>query len=157
MTQLITAAEVVAIAFTDGEYIPQGCIAQSDIDAAVERWVKPVVGKALLEAIEQGSYAELKESYLKPVVALYTRLVVQPRLNVSTSPLGLTVASSSSRKGADEAARRELRLSIKERAHFLRQRLIEYIEEHSDEIAEYDKSKNILNRCRCDGGFVQIH
>jgi hypothetical protein len=24
-------------------------------------------------------------------------------------------------------------------------------------LAEYDPEQNILNRCRCDGGFVQIH
>jgi hypothetical protein len=157
MAELITAEEVIAIAFTDGQYIDAGVIAQCDIDAAIERWVVPVVGRALLEAVAEGKYEELREHYLKPVIALYTRQQVQPRLNVSTSQAGLSVVTTSSRKAADEAARRELQRSLKARAKFLRQRLEEYLDEHKAELTEYNEKQNILKRCRCDGGFVQIH
>lgn len=157
MAELITAEEVIAIAFTDGQYIDAGVIARCDIDAAIERWVVPVVGRALLEAVAEGKYEELREHYLKPVIALYTRQQVQPRLNVSTSQAGLSVVTTSSRKAADEAARCELQRSLKARAKFLRQRLEEYLDEHKAELTEYDEKQNILKRCRCDGGFVQIH
>ena len=72
----------------------------------------------------------LKEDYLKPVIALYTRLLVQPRLNAATSQGGLSVITTSSRKAADAEARRELQRSLKARAKFLRQRLEEYLDEH---------------------------
>lgn len=156
MTQFITEAEIKSLAFTDGEYIADGCISQCDIRSVVERWVVPVVGRAVIEAVEGGKYEELKEEYLKPVVALYTRLEVQPRLNASTSQMGLSVAATSSRRAASDKAREELRRSLKQRAHQLRLRLSDYLEEHQTEIAEYDRKHNILNRCRCDGGFIQI-
>ena len=157
MAELVTSAEVIAIAFTDGQYIEQSVISPCDIEAATERWVTPVVGRALLEAVAQGKYEELKEDYLKPVIALYTRLLVQPRLNAATSQAGLSVITTSSRKAADAEARRELQRSLKARAKFLRQRLEESLDGHKAELAEYDEKQNILKRCRCDGGFVQIH
>mgnify|MGYP007057708475 CR=1 FL=1 len=156
MAELITSAEVIAIAFTDGQYIEQSVISPCDIEAATERWVTPVVGRALLDAVAGGKYGELKEDYLKPVIALYTRLLVQPRLNVQTSQLGLTVPSDTKHRAADEKARAELRHALRERADSMRRRLWEYLEQHSLTIAEYHREDNILNRCSCDGGFVQI-
>ena len=157
MNELITSAEVVDIAFSDGNYINAASIAECDIAAATERWVVPVTGRALIRAVKAGKYEELREDYLKPVIALYTRLLVQPRLNAATSQLGLSVVATSSRRAADKDARSELQRSLRSRAQFLRQRLDEYLAEHADELAEYDPEQNILNRCRCDGGFVQIH
>ena len=45
---IITSAQVVDIAFSDGGYLSPDAIAEADIASAVERWVKPVVGEALL-------------------------------------------------------------------------------------------------------------
>ncbi|MBR4994946.1 MAG: hypothetical protein IKY82_02665 [Alistipes sp.] len=156
MIEFITPAEVRAIAFTDGEYVASECIAPCDIAAATERWVVPVVGRVLLEAVAEGRYAELKEEYLKPVIALYTRLLVQPCLNASTSQLGLSVSSTSARRAADSKAREELQRALRQRAHFLKLRLSDYLNDNADAFEEYDARKNILNSCRCDGGFVQI-
>lgn len=157
MKELITPNEVIGIAFSDGNYIDADAISECDIAAATERWVVPVTGRALIRAVKAGKYEELRDDYLKPVIALYTRLLVQPRLNAATSQLGLSVVTTSSRKAADKDARKELQRSLRERAQFLRQRLDEYLAEHAAELAEYDPKQNILNRCRCDGGFVQIH
>lgn len=153
---IITAAEVIATAFSDGEYIATEAIAEADIIAATERWVVPVTGSALLEKVLQGEYAELR-SLLTPAIAFHTRLLLQPRLNAATSQLGLTVASSNARKGADEALRSELMRSLRIRARQALRTLSTFLEQNSEHYAEYEQKANILNRCCCDGGFVQIY
>ena len=153
---IITPSQVVQIAFSDGCYIDPATIAEADIAVATERWITPVVGQPLLDAVAAGSYAELRDDYLLPAIALHTRQLVQPRMNASTGQLGLAVVSSSTQRAADEALRRELQQSVKERARAALKRLSAYLDAHSAEIAEYDEKSNVLKRCCCDGGFVQI-
>ena len=153
---VITPAEVVEVAFSDCGYLSSDVVAEADIAVAVERWITPVVGEPLLEAVAAGRYAELKSDYLLPAIALYTRLVVQPRLNGATGQLGLTVVGASTQRAASDGVRQELQRAIKERASGALKRLSRYLDEHADEIAEYDEKCNILKRCSCDGGFVQI-
>lgn len=154
---IITSAEVVELAFSDGGYVASEAIAEIDVVAATERWIVPVVGRALLESVAEGKYEELKSDYLAPAIALYTRLLVQPRLNVATNQLGLTTPAGTSHKAAERAAREELQRALKIRARTALKRLSEYVDENRELFAEYIPSKNILKRCWCDGGFVQIH
>ena len=156
MSELITQAEVVALAFTDGEYLSPNVIAKADISAAVNRWIKPVVGQALLWAVKDGEYAEFAEKHLKPTIAAFVRCLVQPRLNVVTGQAGLATPVGSYHKAADEEARRALLRSLVGRATALRAEMSDYLEANADKIGEYDPKQNVLNRCRCYGGFVQI-
>ena len=153
---IITAAEVLSAAFTDGAYLAPETISDADIWAAVERWIVPVTGRRLLEAVERGSYADFASAYLKPCVAAYTRLLIQPRLSAVTSQLGVTAPASASHKAADEGMRRELMRSLRKRAHALRRRMSEYLNNPPHTMSEYVAEENVLNRCSCDGGFVQI-
>ncbi len=155
--KIITAEEVLAEAFTDGEYIAANVIAHSDITAAIERWILPITGHELLEAIEAGSYPEFTSQYLKPAIAAYTRLEIQPRLNVATGQLGLSLPRTSYHKVADESMRRELMTALKRRAYMLRRRMSSHLDKHAEEMPEYDPKRNILKRCCCNGGIVQVH
>jgi hypothetical protein len=153
---IITSAQVVDIAFSDGGYLSPDAIAEADIASAVERWVKPVVGEALLEEVVAGKYEELREEFLSPVVAFYTRLLVQQRLNAVSSQAGLAVSVGTNCKVAEESLRREHLRAIKLRARTALKALSDYLNAHADEIAEYEPQCNILNRCSCDVGIVQI-
>ena len=155
--KIISPAEVVALAFSDGGYVAPEVVAQADITAAIERWIRPVVGDALLSAVQGGAYAELAEEYLRPAVAAYVRLALQPRLNVATSQLGLCAPNSSHLKAADAVARRELMRSLRTRASTLLRRLSTHLEQNKGAFKEYSSKDNILNRCSYDGGFVQIY
>lgn len=155
-TNIITPAEVISKAFSDGGYLSPDVVGEEDIAVAVERWILPVVGEALLEAVAAGKYEELCSDYLKPAIALHSRLVVQPRLNCATGQLGLSVAAATTHRVASDGLRGELQRAIKERARVALRRLSRYLDAHAAEIAEYDEKCNILKRCSCDGGFVQI-
>lgn len=153
---IISPTEVINTAFADGGYLPPEAISKADIAAATDRWVRPVVGQALLEAVAEGRYGELKNNYLLPAVAFYTRYLVQPRLNSATSGLGLTVANGSSRKAADKSAREELQRALKISARAALRHLSDYLDEQAEQFAEYDAKKNILHHCCLDGGFVTV-
>lgn len=156
MKQIITPAQVVEIAFTDGEYIAAESIAEADIAAATERWILPVAGSEVLEAVAEERYGDFAEEYLKPAIALYTRCLVQPRLNVSTSMLGLSSPASANRKAADKEHTLALMASLRKRARTALRSMSDYLQANAADMAEYDPKSNILNRCTTDGGFVQI-
>lgn len=150
---IITPAEVIATAFSDGEYVAPEAIAEADIIAATERWVVPVMGSELLGKIAEGAYAELKSDYVAPAVALYTRLLVQPRLNAATSQLGLSVPAGT-HKAAEKSLRGELQRALKTRAQMALRRLSDYLDDNAKQFAEYTPKKNILKHCSCSGGIV---
>ncbi|MEG2613231.1 MAG: hypothetical protein RR971_07060, partial [Alistipes sp.] len=78
MKTLITPAQVVALAFADGEFITEQSITQADIVAAEERYIVPVVGRKLYVQLLAGSRAEFVTDYLAAAVALFTRASLQP-------------------------------------------------------------------------------
>jgi hypothetical protein len=157
MKNIISISELHSIAFCDGGYIPQDVISESDIMTATERWVIPITGRKLMEAVAQGKYPELRQEYIAPTIALYTRVLVQPRLNAMSGVGGLTTAGGSQRKAAEESLRKEYQSAIRSKARALLRALSEELNRKAKEIAEYDPKENILNRCCCDGGFVQVY
>ena len=108
-----------------------------------------------MKAIMLGKYKEFTEKVLKPTIAAYVRLDMQPRLNASTGQLGLSVVAGANNKAADEKLRHELMTSLRRRARTLRKYMVEYLEEHPI-LREYTGNDNVLHKCSCDGGIVQI-
>lgn len=156
MNNIMTPADVVRLAFTDGEYVAPDAIGGADIEAAFSRRIEPVAGRALCEALRGGAYPELLADYVAPALALCVRVLVQPRLNAATGQLGLAVPSASNRRAADVAVRAELARALRIRAREAVRRMSDYLEANAARIAEYVPERNILKRCSCDGGFVQI-
>jgi hypothetical protein len=155
-TNIISPSEVVAVAFSDGAYLPPEVIAEEDIAVAVARWITPVVGEGVLQAVAEGKYPELKSDYLLPAIAHHTRLLVQPRLNCATTPMGATVVGTSTQRLPTDPMLRGLMRSLRERARHSLKRLSAYMDASSEQIAEYKTKCNVLKRCSCDGGFVQV-
>lgn len=157
MQTLITPKQAVALAFTDGEQAPPGAIVPADLAAAETRYIVPVIGKTLHEKVLAGAYPELLTGYLAPALALFARVVAQPRLDVRTGPDGLTAPRSDAFQPAGEAAMRRLQRALRDEARTLLRRAVAHIAAHGDDYPEYDAEQNIFNRCRIDGDLVQIH
>ena len=156
MNNIITPAEVVRLAFTDGEYVSPEVVGEADIEAAIRRRIEPVAGRAMCEAMRGGAYPDFVRDYAAAAIALCVRVMVQPRLNVATGQTGLAVPAGTYRKAADADARAELARALRIRAREAVRRMSDYLEANADTMAEYDPNENILKRCNCDGGFVQI-
>ena len=106
MNTLITPLQVLRLAFGDGEYLPPETITEADIAAAEQRYIVPVIGRALYEKLLGGSYAGFRTGYLAAPAALFTRVAVQPRLDIRTGQCGTTAPKSAYGQPAGDTARR---------------------------------------------------
>ncbi|MBP9544199.1 MAG: hypothetical protein KBE58_04055, partial [Alistipes sp.] len=88
-------------------------------------------------------------------VALFTRIAVQPRLDIRTGQCGTVAPKSGSYQPADAQSLRELQRSLRRQARTLLRRAAEYLEAHAAEFPEYDPDNNILKRCTTDGNLIQ--
>ncbi len=128
---IIEPEEVRLIAFSDVASVPIEMMCGANIEYAISRFVEPVAGRKLLEAIADGGYDDLKRRFVQGAVALYVRYI--------------------SGYDSEENA---LRVLTRAR-HYLKQ-MSHHLEVHSSLYAEYDGAENILNRCKIHGDLVQI-
>ena len=155
MNTLITPAQAVALAFTDGEYLAPEAIGEGDIAAAEQRYIVPVIGRAFHEKLLAGLHAGFTAEYLAAPVALFTRIAVQPRLDIRTGQCGTTAPKSAYAQPAGDTARRCRQRALLAQARTLLRRAAEHLEAHAAEFPEYDSDNNILKRCTTDGNLIQ--
>lgn len=148
---LITPAEVIARAFTPGELVSPDDITREDILAAESRWIDPVIGEELHNALIASMYPDFMEHYLLQPLALYTRLLVQDRLNVKTSSAG----TSAPERAASDKALHRMKAALGREAAVLLRRMSDHLNRTRGEYPEYDPAKNPLNRCSIHGNIVQ--
>ena len=156
MKTIISPAEAVALAWGTGEYVPPEAISESDIAAAEQRYITPVIGRRLTAALADGRYEELRLDYAAPALAMFVRVTVQPSMDIRSGQAGSVVQSGSCSKPADNDARRASLRSLRCRAGELLRRLSERLDAAAGAYPEYIPEKNILKRCSTDGGIVQI-
>ena len=157
MNTLITPLQVLKLAFGNGEYLPPDAFGEADIAAAEQRYIVPVIGPELYEKLLAGTHAAFRDEYLAPPAALFTRLALQPRLDIRSGQCGTSAPKSSWGQPADQEALRRQCRALRSEARTLLRRAVAYLDSHRREFPEYLPEKNILNRCTTDGGFVQIH
>ncbi len=156
MKTLITPTEAVALAFGDGEYVAPEAIAEADIAAAERRYIVPVVGQKLYARLTEGAHAEFTAEYLAPAAALWTRVLVQPRLDVRTGQCGTVAPKPAGAQPASDAQCLRLMRSLRTKARTLLRRAAEYLAENAKSFPEYDPQDNILKKCTIHGNFIQI-
>lgn len=152
---LTTAAEVVELAFAEGEYMPESAVSAADIAVAECRYILPVVGRALYDKMLDGHYEELRGEYVAPAAALFTRLEMQPLLDIRTGRFGAVAPKSDCTEAAAREQILDVRRALRRKARTLLHRLSDYLGSHADAFPEYDPDDDILNRCTTDGGLVQ--
>ncbi|MFR9650741.1 MAG: hypothetical protein SNG35_01800 [Rikenellaceae bacterium] len=130
MRCLIEPQRVIAIAYAGSGYIPQELITQSDIITAQQRYLIPVVGEGLFNALMMGEYTALYDDYVEPALAHFVKIIVDAPASPATKR-SLTIARTMMR------------------------RLSDYLDDNARSYPEYSGSENILKRVRLDGGFVQ--
>ncbi len=128
---LITPQDVIDLAYAGAPYTPPSTITEADILAAQQRYITPVVGESLMESFANGEYTDLLEDYVVPALAEYVRI----DCNSATAP----------------ATKRE-----RQRAKVLLRLLSDHLEDNASSYPGYSSFDNVLNRCNCDGGFVQV-
>lgn len=153
--RVITAAEVVSLAFADGEYISSEVILDSDIASAEHSFIRPIVGDALLESLLEGECEMLRTEYVAPALAMAVRCMVQPSLNVRTGMGGLSVSTSMRADSSTKSAISQLQRSLEQRRERLLRRLSDYLKNHAEEYPLYNENSDAKQRCKIYGGIVQ--
>ena len=143
MNTLVTPLQVLKLAFGEGEYLPPEAFSH-DRNATLHRHPG------------HQEKRDFRTEYLASPAALFTRAVLQPRLDVRTGQCGTTAPKSAYAQPAGDTARRHLRRALLAQARTLLHRAAEHLRAHRDEFPEYDPENDIFNRCTTDGGFVQI-
>lgn len=151
MKTLTTITELQALAFSPEELINKEVITMSDIHEAETRYVRPILGDALYDAIIGGGYTSLRSDYVVPAVAAWCRYIVEPLL--------ATRISKSYPESLSTAENDRLRVvlgSLRRKASTLSRRLSDHLNAQSDDYAEYNPQNNPLNHCFIYGDIIQI-
>ena len=156
MKNLITNEQVISLAFGDGEYLSPEVILDSDIALAEDRYIVPVVGAELHQALLDGSYPTLLDDFVAPALAMAVRTMIQPALNVCTGQAGLRISSSLRADSSTKSAMEMLQKSLRLRRQILLKRLSNYLKAHASQFPTYDAESDILQHCTIDGGYIQI-
>ena len=80
MENLISPEEVALQAFAPLDRVTPADVNPLTIAVAQERFIVPVLGAAMVEALAAGNYAELLDESVAPALALYTRVLMIPAL-----------------------------------------------------------------------------
>jgi hypothetical protein len=157
MKNLITNEQVISLAFADGEYLSPEVVLDSDIATATSRYIIPIVGAELYEAMLNGSHQSLLDDFVAPALAMAVRTMIQPALNVRTGQTGLHISSSARSDSSTRSAVNALHKSLRLRRRELLRRLSNHLRNHQSEFASYDAGRDIMQRCAINGGYLQSY
>lgn len=155
MKNLITNEQVIKLAFGDGEFLSPDVVLDSDIASATHRYIIPVVGAELCEAMLGGSHKTLLDDFVAPALAMAVRTMIQPALNVRTGQGGLHIPSSARADTSTKGVTNALHKSLRMRRQALLRRLSDHLKAHASEFAEYDADNDVMQKWRMDGGYLQ--
>lgn len=153
MNNLITAEEVVKLAFSVTEQIKPTAIVESKIIAAEEKYLRPVLG-SLLDALKNGKYPELLNDYIKPALAYYVRYGIIPDLSLKLNSMGAQTAFTNHTSAATDKQRSEMRMQAKDDADALLLKALRYIKD--GDFPEYDSQKNVRRKVIMNGGLIIV-
>lgn len=154
MHNLISSEEVAQLAFAPLDFVTASDVNPLTINVAQERYIVPVLGAEMVEAMLSGDYSELVEELVNPALALYTRVLMLPALALRTGAAGVVKGTSQYLDAATENELRVLRRSIIAQASTLLRKAVKQIESAPEQYPQYDPRNNIWHRCRVDGGVV---
>ena len=152
MKTLTTIAEVHALAFSREELISKEVITLSDILEAETRYVCPILGAELCQAIASGQYSSLRSDYVLPAVAAWCRYIVEPLLDRRCSDSCRAELSTAEYREHQSVLR-----SLRRKASTLSRRLSDHLNTSRGDYAEYNPKNNPLNHCSIYGDIIQIH
>ena len=127
MKTIIDQSLVLALAFGEAEHLSHQVVGSADIIVATERYITPILGQKLTDALVEGKYSDLAEEYVAPALAFAVRLVIQPAINLRMGDSGLVAPKGEAMESPDSDAVRQLQRSLRMRAKQLLRRLSDYV------------------------------
>ena len=154
MNPLITSTEVAALAFGSSPESNLEYISESAIVTAQEKFIRPVVGAALYEKLEQGDYATLLDEHLKPALAHYVRYLILPSIASQVGSIGVIQGRGPNFSAVSSQTLKALCRRARADATTLMRRAVRHIENSLSEYPEYSPAENVLKRVSIEADIV---
>lgn len=146
MKLIIAPAELLSYVFAAEENYNYSMITEADVAIAESRYLLPIVGEQLYDKLLGGSYVELRDGYVAPMLGAWVRYIIEPML---AERCGVGHGAESVDSGR--------MTHLRSMASTLTRRLSDYLNAKQDECQEYNPCCNPINFCSIDGGIVQIY
>lgn len=154
MKTLITAAEVVDLAFGGTSNLCPEEVSEATILAAQRKFLLPVFGATLLEEMLAGDHSDLVEDYVKPALALYVKRLLLPALAARVGTAGVVRYVGDGIAEVDAPTFRRLLRRTKADADTIVDAIVDYVELNAENFPSYSPSGNIRYSVNIDSGIV---
>lgn len=153
MNTLITAQQVVAMAFGGTNNLRAEEVCPSTILAAERTFLLPVFGATLLDQLREGSHPSLL-ALLQPALALYVKRLMLPSLAARVGMAGVVRYAPEGYTEADNNLLQRLQRRTKADADALVDQAVELVAASPDSYPSYSPAHNVRNRTRISAGVV---
>jgi hypothetical protein len=160
MAQLITATEIVQLAFTN-ENVDTFALKDTFIEIAQEEHILPILGKDLYnEIVDQNNTATLTalnttllDDYIKNALAFYSKYELLDDLSIETTDKGLQVAESDFSRAANGEERGDMKSKAKKHADTFADKMTRFLND-SDDYPLYNQGNSQRNTGGSFGGVI---
>lgn len=146
MKTILTPSQIYSLIFSAEENYNPSVVKEADIAMAESRYLLPIVGERLYNALLTSNYTDLLTNYVAPMLGAWVRYIIEPLL-----------AERCGYGHGATAVDAELLARLKMMAMTQSRRLSDYLNAHAEEFSEYNPIDNPLNHCSIDGNIVQIY
>jgi hypothetical protein len=161
MTNLITAQEVIDIAFTDMNFLP-GKIKSSFIEVAQEEYIRPALGDelyaALIAAAPTGDNKALVDNYLKKALAFFVKYECLPDAAMNLTSSGLSLQQAQGTVAATDKQRDIMRAAALKAGNTLLRAALSYLDANLVKYPAYktatDQQETVQSNIKIIGGVI---
>lgn len=151
--KMITAEEVVALAFGGDAHLDRAKISDGVILAAQNKFIRPVLG-GVYDVAHTPPYLSFVNEWVKLPLALYIKWLLLPELIVEVGASGVVVRSCEDYVSASEEQLRVMMQRLRSEAEALLDRAVEELDKHPSLYTAYSPKDNVRCRTRIVGGVV---
>ena len=135
MANLITAQEVVELAFAENSNMREESISDTSIRIAEIKYIRPAFG--VMYPLLADKYADFTNDYVKPALAYFVKCEIVSSIAIDMSNSGVAVANPQYQSAATDKQRQRLYDSEMSKAKTLLDFALEYIATHSEEFPDF--------------------
>jgi ElaB/YqjD/DUF883 family membrane-anchored ribosome-binding protein len=135
MRNLISAQEVIDLAFAESSNMREDSISATSISVAEIKYIRPAFG-AMFPLLGE-KYADFTNEYVKPALAYFVKCEIIASIAIDMSNSGVAVANPQYQSAATDKQRQRLYDSEMSKAKTLLDFALEYIATHSEEFPDF--------------------
>ncbi|MDR2935864.1 MAG: hypothetical protein LBU80_00765 [Rikenellaceae bacterium] len=152
MNLLISAREVIAIAFGPEDQIDDRVVNDFKIEAAQAKFIAPALG-GLYFVCREVRYHDFLQHFVKPALAYFVKYGILPDLQLKAGNAGIVHNHTAQSASASDRQAVMLRREALNVGNTLLRKAIEHIEASPETFPEYDSDKR-LHRRIFSGGII---